>query len=504
MIKLGFCGAVGEVTGSGYWLETPRANLLIDFGLFQGGRDDESSASLAMHGEPSETGISGAKGASDWWRGGPKLQLGATHSEGRNRVIAPVQPRALAATVLTHAHLDHSGRLPLLAAHGARAPVFATPATIDLAEILMLDSARIAEEDTTRANRRLRRAGRRELTPLYTVEDVTRVVRRFAPLPYDEVRQIAPGVTLRFFEAGHILGSASIELRIEREGDKPFVLVFSGDLGGRDAPILRDPETPPHADAVVLESTYGDRRRPARADAQAALQALIRRAIAEQRRMIVPAFAVGRTQLLLYELAHAFREGILTPFPIYLDSPMATRASAIYARHAELYDREARALGWHGQVPDTLRIVGSAAESRELNDNQDFCMILSASGMCEGGRVLHHLRHNLWRENVMVILPGYMAPGTLGRQLVEGAREVEIFGEPIAVRAEIVPLEGFSAHADQQELLDWLAPLAAQQPRVILTHGEDPAREALAACIQERFGLAPERPQSGESLILDA
>jgi metallo-beta-lactamase family protein len=380
--------------------------------------------------------------------------------------------------------------------------VFATPATIDLAEILMLDSAKISEEDTARANRRLRRAGRRELAPLYTVEDVNRVVRRFQRLGYGEAHEIAPGVMLRFFEAGHILGSASVELRIARDDAEPLVIVFSGDVGAVDTPILRDPVTPPHADIVVMESTYGDRKRLARSDALAAFHAVLRRAAGEQRRMIVPAFAVGRTQVLLYELAHAFREGLLEPFPIYLDSPMAARASLVYSRHAELYDEEASRLGWHGQVPETLRVIGSAEESRRLNESGEFCMIMSASGMCEGGRVLHHLRHNLWRENVMVILPGYMAPGTLGRQLMEGAREVEIFGEPIAVRAEIVPLEGFSAHADQTGLLDWLAPLVAGQPRVVLTHGEDPAREALAACIGERFGLPAERPHAGETLAL--
>lgn len=459
-IRLGFCGAVGEVTGSGYLLETPQAKLLVDFGLFQGGRD----------------------------------------SEGRNRVIAPLEPRRLVAAVLTHAHVDHSGRLPLLGALGARAPVFATPATIDLAEILMLDSARISEEDTARANRKLRRAGRREQTPLYTVEDVNRVVRRFQRVGYGEAREIAPGVMMRFYEAGHILGSASLELRIARDGAEPLTVVFSGDLGALDQPILRDPVTPPRADVVVMESTYGDRKRLSRADALATFHAVLRRAASEQRRMIVPAFAVGRTQVLLYELAHAFREGLLEPFPIYLDSPMATRASLVYARHAELYDEEASRLGWHGQIPETLRIIGSAEESRRLNEGNDCCMIMSASGMCEGGRVLHHLRHNLWRENVTVLLPGYMAPGTLGRQLAEGAREVEIFGEPVAVRAEIIQLEGFSAHADQGGLLDWLAPLAAGRPRVVLTHGEDPAREALAGCIEERFGFASERPQPGDVL----
>ncbi|GAA5180938.1 MBL fold metallo-hydrolase [Niveibacterium umoris] len=463
MISVRFCGAVGEVTGSGYWVDTGEARVLVDFGMFQGGRD----------------------------------------SEGRNRVIEPVEPRRLVGTVLTHAHIDHSGRLPLLAAHGARAPIFATPATLELAEVLLLDSARIAEEDTARTNRRLRRAGRRDLSPLYTVDDVEALVRRFVPLPYGEWRDIAPGVAVRLHDAGHILGSSSVEMRIQRTDAEPLGVVFSGDLGARDAPILCDPQTPPQADVVFLESTYGDRSRPPRADALAAFHALLRRAVSEHRRMIVPAFAVGRSQVLLYELAHAFREGIVAPFPVFLDSPMASRASAIYARHRELQDAEARRLGHGGQVPDTLRIVESAAESRLLNDSDAFCMIMSAAGMCEGGRVLHHLRHNLWRKDVLVILPGYMAPGTLGRQLAEGAREVEIFGETIAVRAEVVQLEGFSAHADREGLLDWLAPLAPAKPRVVLTHGEDVARAALASALHARFGLTAETPVAGAELMLD-
>lgn len=462
MISVRFCGAVGEVTGSGYWIDTDQARLLVDFGMFQGGRD----------------------------------------SEGRNRVIDPVEPRRLAASVLTHAHIDHSGRLPLLSAHGAKGAIYGTPATLELAEVLLLDSAKIAEEDTARANRRLRRAARREQSPLYTVDDVEALVRRFVALPYGEQREIAPGIAIRLFDAGHILGSSSVEMCIQRAGAEPLTVVFSGDLGARDAPILRDPETPPKADVVFLESTYGDRSRPARADVVAGFHALLRRAVSERRRMIVPAFAVGRTQVLLYELAHAFREGVVPSFPVFLDSPMAARAGAIYARHGELHDQDARRLGRRGQLPDTLRVVESAAESKLLNASNEFCMILSAAGMCEGGRVLHHLRHNLWREDVMVILPGYMAPGTVGRALAEGAREVEILGETIAVRAEVIQLDGFSAHADREGLLDWLAPLAAAAPRVVLTHGEDAARAGLAAAIAQRFSLTAETPVAGAVLTL--
>jgi len=457
MVTVRFAGAAGEVTGSGYLVETGSARVLVDFGLFQGGAD----------------------------------------AEGRNRVIAPVDARALDAIVLTHAHVDHCGRLPLLMAQGCRAPVFATPATLELAETMMLDSARIAEEDTARANRKLRRAGRRERTPLYTQEDVALVLHRGRELEYGAWCEIAPGVMLRLFDAGHILGSSSAELRIERPEAEPLALVFSGDLGGRDQPILEDSQTPPRADMVFLESTYGDRKRLPRADALATLYRLLRRAVAEQKRIIVPAFAVGRTQALLFELAHAFREGLVPEFDVYLDSPLAARASAIYARHAELFDEEARRIGRASQVPRSLRVVETAGESRRLNASDEFCMIVAASGMCEGGRVVHHLRHNLWRENVMVLLPGYMAPGTLGRRLADGAREVEIFGEAVAVRAEVHRVEGFSAHADQDGLLDWLGPLANPALRVVLTHGEEAAREALAARIMERYGLSAERPRPG-------
>lgn len=463
MLTTSFCGAAGEVTGSGYWLDTGEARILVDFGFFQGGRD----------------------------------------SAMRNRVISPVRPRELVAAVLTHAHVDHSGRLPLLAAQGARAPVFATPATLELAEVLLFDSARIAEEDSARANRKLRRAGRIESAPLYSTGDVESLLRRCVALPYHEWQEIAPGVAIRFFDAGHILGSASVEMEIERPRQAPLRMVFSGDLGTRDAPILIDPEIPPPADVVFLESTYGDRVRPSRTEAVAAFRAILQRAVAEQKQIIVPAFAVGRTQTLMYELAQAFREGIVPAFPVFLDSPMASRASAIYARHAELHDSEARALGRRGQIPETLRVIENAEQSRLLNDSSAFCMIVSASGMCEGGRVMHHLRHKLWRRDVMVLLPGYMAPDTLGRQLAEGAREVEIFDEPVAVRAEVIALDGFSAHADQNGLLAWLAPQTVSRPRIILTHGEDPAREALAQRIEERFDLASERPTLDDVLSFD-
>lgn len=461
MITVRFGGAVGEVTGSAYWVETPRANVLVDFGLFQGGRE----------------------------------------AEGRNRVLDPVVPGELAAVVLSHAHIDHSGRLPLLAALGARAPVFGTNATLELAEVLLHDCARIAEADTTRANRKLRRAGRREQSPLYTAEDVDRLLGRFKGLPYGELHPIAPGVAVRLHEAGHILGSSSVELVIERPDATPAVLVFSGDLGLRDMPILRDVQPPARADMVFLESTYGDRDRAPRADTLAAFHALLRRAVAQQQRMIVPAFAVGRTQTLLFELAQAFREHIVPSFPIYLDSPMAARAGAIHARHAELFDAEAHLLGHRGQVPETLRIIGSAAESKQLNETSECCMIISAAGMCEGGRVLHHLRHHLWREQTLVLLPGYMAPGTLGRQLADGAREVEVFGEPVAVRAEIVQLDGFSAHADRAGLADWLAPMAAAGcRRIVLTHGEETARAGLAEAIAARYGITAERPGRGDAV----
>jgi metallo-beta-lactamase family protein len=466
MISIRLCGAAGEVTGSGYLVETPSSRVLVDFGIFQGGPD----------------------------------------SRERSRSLGPVDPERLDAVVLTHAHIDHSGRLPLLTAAGFSGPLFASHATLDLTEILLADMARLEREDLRRTNRRRRRAGQPELEPLYTPEDVERLHGHARPLPLGVRHGIARGVRARLFEAGHILGSTSLELTIQDSG-RERTLVFSGDIGPCGAPILRDPEKPSSADLVVMESTYGGRDRAPAAETVERFKQIVERAARDHERVIIPAFAVGRTQVILYYLAETVREGRLPrDFPIYLDSPMADKATQAVIEHPELYDEEATELRRRRQIRTDLRglrITESIADSMTLNESDHACIVISASGMCEGGRIVHHLKHNLWRPNANVLLVGYMAEGTLGRQLFEAAPRVEIFGEEVVVRAKIHRLDGFSAHAGHSELLDWLSEVAPSRPRVVLTHGEDGARAALAAAILERYGIEAERPQLSDVVVLD-
>ncbi len=466
MISIHFCGAVGGVTGSGYLVDTGKARVLVDFGIFQDGDDQRE----------------------------------------RNRSLGPVDPRRLGAVVLTHAHIDHCGRLPLLMANGFTGSLHATPATLELLEVMLEDMARIEEEDTRRINRRRRRAGEETIRPLFTSQQVGQLLQRARPMRLGQMAEVATGVRARAVEAGHILGSASIELHIDQD-DGERCLVFSGDLGPGGAPILRDPEPPAAADLVVMESTYGGRPRPDTRRAIAEFKRIIEQAAAAGERVIIPAFAVGRTQTVLYYLAEAVREGRLSPdFPIYLDSPMATRATQIVGAHPELYDDETRRLREHRQLEADLRglrIIESVPESIALNDSDHPCIIISASGMCEGGRVIHHLKHNLWRRNAHVLVVGYMAEGTLGRKLLERPERIEILGEHIAVRADIHRIEGFSAHAGHEELLNWLSPMTTTHPRVILTHGEDEARRALALAIGKRFGLSAECPGIDDVIRLE-
>lgn len=466
MIRIRLCGAAGEVTGSGYLVETPTSRVLVDFGIFQGGPD----------------------------------------AHERSRSLGPVEPRHLNAVVLTHAHVDHSGRLPLLVAAGYTGPLYASHATLDLTEILLADMARLEKEDLRRTNRRRRRAGEPELEPLYTPEDVDRLHSRARPLRIGQRQEVARNVSARLFEAGHILGSTSLELTIDDDG-RERTLVFSGDIGPCGAPILRDPERPQKADLVVMESTYGGRDRASSEQTVKRFKEIVEHAAKARERVIIPAFAVGRTQVILYYLAEAVREDRLPrDFPIYLDSPMADKATQAVLEHPELYDDEAAELRRRRQIRSDLRglrVTESVEDSMALNDSDHPCIIISASGMCEGGRIVHHLRHNLWRPNANLLLVGYMAEGTLGRQLAEAAKRVEIFGEEIAVRAQVHRLDGFSAHAGHSELLDWLSDVAPTRPRVVLTHGEDDARAALADAIAERYSIITERPQLDDIIVLE-
>ena len=460
-MKITVLGAAGgEVTGSAYLVETRSAGVLIDCGLFQGG----------------------------------------PHAEELNHRPLGTEKAWLDAVLLTHAHLDHTGRLPLLALAGFTGPIFATPATIEMTGLILRDAAKIQTQDAERINRKQMRADEPPVHPLYTVEDVERILRQLKPVPYNDPVAVAPGIRARFVEAGHMLGSASLQLLIEEDGTQRTV-AFSGDLGPKGTLILRHSEPFSQADLVFLESTYGDHDHRPFGETVDEFVKILQQAVARKSKVLVPTFAVGRAQLLTALLAWAFRERKVAPFPVFLDSPMAIEASNIYARHEELFDDEALAfLKAKPLAQDlaTMRMSASPEESRRINDFPGPCLIMAGAGMCNAGRILHHLRHNLWNPETQVVIAGYQGHGTLGRQLVEGAKKVMIFGEPVAVKAQIHTLGGFSAHAGQTDLLAWFSVLAPARPRVVLTHGENGPRTTLAGLIAARYGITPSLPAIGE------
>jgi metallo-beta-lactamase family protein len=452
----------GEVTGSAYVVQTPDANVLVDCGLFQGAR---------------------------------KL-------ENYNRIPKKGAFQRLNAVLLTHAHLDHTGRLPLLIRVGYAGPIYATPATIDFADLILKDSAHLQKADVERQNRRRQRAGQPPLALLYEQQDVERLQPLYKKLAYDTPTPVAPGITVRAVEAGHMLGSVSLELTVEEEGKKK-VVVFSGDLGPRGAPLHRDSTPFRRADFVFMESTYGDRDHRSLQETATETREVIQKAVQAGAKILVPVFAVGRTQLLLYLLAGAFKRGVLSPFPIYIDSPMAIEATKLYGKHVELFDEEALAMQQSGELRenlDTVQFCPSADDSRALNHVKGPCMIMAGAGMCTGGRILHHFRHNLARPGTTVLFVGYQGQGSLGRQIVDGKKAVTIFGEKIPVRASVHTFGGLSGHAGQSDLVRWLESVAGSGPRVFLTHGEERGRQPLARIVQERFKLRVDCPGLGETI----
>jgi metallo-beta-lactamase family protein len=453
-------GAAGEVTGSAYHVQTRLASVLVDFGLFQG-RNLATSA---------------------------------------NRVPRELEVGKLNAVVLTHAHLDHTGRLPLLIKKGYRGPIFATPASLELTRLILTDSAKLQEQDADRTNRKRAEKGLPALPPLYTSAEAEEVFKLFRPLSYETPVEIAPGLRVKMFEAGHILGATSIEMTLEESGVRR-VVVFSGDLGPRGAPILRDPACLDHGSLVFLESTYGDRDHRSIPETVAEFRQLVTEAVNRRGKILVPTFAVGRAQQLIYYLAGMFEEKVVPRFPVILDSPMAIEATTIYRRHPELFDEDqADAKGTERFLNhlESIRRSVTADDSRALNDLEGPCLIMAGAGMCNAGRIVHHLRHNLSLEGTVVLIVGYQAPGSLGRQLVEGASEVSIFGEAIPVRATTHSLGGFSAHAAQTELLQWFHCLAGNHPRVVLTHGEDRGRLPLARLLEQKYGIKALLPELGD------
>jgi metallo-beta-lactamase family protein len=460
-MKVTLLGAAGgEVTGSAYLLETTSANVLIDCGFFQGSRK----------------------------------------SENYNRIPRKGAINKLDAVVLTHAHLDHTGRLPLLTKAEYRGPIYATTATFDLADLILRDCAYLHAADVQRENRRRSEKGQPWLDVLFSDKDVARLRPLYKHVKYDHPVEVAPGVMARWVEAGHIFGSASIELTIEEQGRRKVVL-FSGDIGPRGAPLHKDPVPFKHADVVFMESTYGDRDHKSLTETAIQGREIIANAIEAKGKILVPAFAIGRTQLLLYLLAGAFKRKTLPTFPIYVDSPMAIEATTIYRRHIDLFDEEAMAMLKSGELhrhTRTVRACRSATESRALNKVPGPCLIMAGSGMCTGGRIMHHLRDNLPRPETTVLICGFQSRGSLGRALVDGKKVVTIQGQKIPVRASIQTMGGLSGHAGQSDLVRWFDSMASSRPRVILTHGEDKARQALRGIIADRHQLRAECPGLNE------
>ena len=461
-MKITLLGAGNEVTGSSFLIQTDKAKILIDCGQFQGGRREEQ----------------------------------------RNDLPRNLNPRELAAVVITHGHLDHCGRLPLLTMRGYTGPIYATPATIDVSRIILKDAAKVQESETERQNRKRMRAGLEPLKPLFTDEDVDVASRLMRPINYDGPQQIAPGITAQMLESGHVLGSAIVRLIINDAGQEKTV-VFSGDLGPLQMPILKDPVRINKADWVFMESTYGDRdHRPLDQTVQEFYE-LIREAVKRNGKILVPSFALGRTQQIIYYLAEAFSKGIVAPFPVFIDSPLGIAATEIYAKHPELYDKEMRDFALGGKFESaqkTIKFTQTADESKALNDFKGSCLIMAGSGMCTAGRILHHLKHHLWQPETTVIFVGYQSPGSLGRLLIDGKDLVSIYGEKIAVRATIRSLGGFSAHAGQTDLVNWFGAVAPSRPRLTLIHGEERARKPLARLIKQRYGITADLPNTGETL----
>jgi metallo-beta-lactamase family protein len=452
----------GEVTGSAYLLETGKANVMFDCGLFQGSRK----------------------------------------TENHNRLPARSRLQKLDAVVLTHAHLDHTGRLPLLTRFGYTRPIHATPATIDLTDLILRDSAHLQSEDARRQNRRRLEAGQAPIQPLYTSQEVDWLRPLFRRMRYDHPTEVAPGVTVRAVEAGHVLGSASLEVKVQGNGSSK-VVVFSGDLGPRGAPLHQDPTPFRHADVVFMESTYGDREHPSLQETAARAREAVKATVDRGGRVLVPVFAIGRTQLLLLLLAGAFKRKTLKPFPIFVDSPMAIEATTIYRRHLELFDEEAKAMVKSGELNknlSTVKPLPKAADSQTLATRRGPFLVMAGAGMCTGGRILHHMINHLSDPTTLLMMVGYQSHGSIGRRVVDGARSVRIMGRQVAVRATTHTFSGLSGHAGQADLLAWMGSLAPARPRVFLTHGEDGPRGTLRGLIQKQFGLNAELPKYLETI----
>jgi len=441
-MKIQFFGAVRTTTGSMHVVEVNGSRILLDCGLFQGRRKEAFE---------------------------------------RNRNF-PIDPPTIDVCVLSHAHIDHSGNLPTLVSRGYKGPIYATPATRDLCEIMLADSAWLQVQDVKYVNRKRKRKGKKPFEPLYSPEDVPAVLEALRPHPYEQPVEIAPGVTLTFLDAGHILGSAFVQLDITEDG-RTRRLLFTGDIGRPDMPILQDPAAPVDVDLLITESTYGNRLHPTTEDIKAELAELCAGTMRKSSRLVIPSFSVGRTQQMLYFLNELSREGAIDGLPIYVDSPLSTKATNVHRRHPECFDDETAAFLYDGNDPfwfDGLQMVADVDDSKKLNATDGPLVIVSASGMCEGGRILHHLKHAIQNENNDILFVGYQAQHTLGRRIRDGADTIRIFGDEFEQRAGVHAINALSAHADRDEMARFIKPMAAGLSHTWIVHGEEEANEAMA------------------------
>lgn len=456
------------MTGSCFLLEAGDKRILIDCGLFQG--------SKALN--------------------------------ERNYGDFPFDPRSIDAVLLTHAHIDHSGLLPKLVRLGFRGPIYTTPPTKDLLEIMLADSAYIQESEVARKNRKRLRQGLPPLTPIYTGEDAAKTIELVVTQPMSKPFTIFSDITVGFWPAGHMLGAASITVEHRPPHGPPTSIAFSGDIGGEDQPLLVDAAPTPPVDFIVMESTYGDRPRERDDDRYHRLAEIVKETFARGGNVIIPAFAVGRVQDLLYGLHRLIHSGELDPANIFVDSPLAAKATDIFCHHVESFDEEARRFAnVVGDCPlylRALRLTRTVEESMALNRIRSGALIISSSGMCDAGRIKHHLRHNLWRPECSIVFVSYQAQGTLGRRILDGEPKVRIHGESVTVKAQIHQLEGFSAHADQQELIDWVQRFESPPKHIYLVHGEPDAQSVLKQKLVEKTGLPVSIPQLGETVELTA
>jgi metallo-beta-lactamase family protein len=462
-MQITFHGAAHEVTGSMHVIEAGGRRVALDCGLFQGRRAEAAE---------------------------------------KNRQFG-VDAKSLDAVVLSHAHIDHSGRIPLLAKQGFEGNIYCTPATRDLCAIMLADAAHIQQEDARYLRKRMAKRGETNgpIEPLYDIDDTSRAMNAFLAVPYRRVFHPAPGFEARYHEAGHMLGSAGISLTV-RENGTDTRIVFTGDVGRPDIPILRDPAPLPQCDYLITESTYGGRRTQTNHDLKDRLEQVVRETFERGGKVIIPAFSVGRTQRIVYFLHQLVSEGRLAPVPVFIDSPLAVNATEVFRMHPECFDKEARA--FDRETGDMLggkfvTYVRSVQESKAINNRRKPCVVIAASGMCEAGRILHHLKNGVTSPKNTILIVGFQAAHTLGRRIVEREKHVRIFNEKKRLRAEVVVLNGFSAHADRDELHDVISPIAPNVRTAFLVHGEPDQMEAMSAWMKSdgfRHVVSPARGQT--------